>query len=351
MNRKQDIELILRREAQLARKKTRAITLTPQNPSGEPELPGDPSIEASGAVHLEIQDIIPTLDAYGMGLPKGVQMAQGVTGNEVWPISEDDVEVFEIGEVETLAEQDLSFSKFSPTPQRVSLALSVTNQAIDNAAFDIVGFIRGKVQLAIQKYLARHFYSFEPWDGNRGPFVDAVTVPFEGSLPDAIQAAMTRFHNAGFDLKTAAVVMNIETEMLLKQTPINEAVPQMIIENGLCAGYPYIVNKYFGTTKDSDGQLETTFPFCLGVGVFNWTAVHQHAGGRIIIDAHSADVAKRDLTTIVVNTWWSMSNLAAHMKTADGSEPAFQIVAKNNYVLADRYSTLFVTSDGFLLAV
>jgi hypothetical protein len=62
-------------------------------------------------------------------------------------------------------------------------------------------------------------------------------------------------------------------------------------------------------------------------------------------------VAKRDLTTIVVNTWWSMSNLAAHMKTADGSEPAFQIVAKNNYVLADRYSTLFVTSDGFLLAV
>ena len=92
MTRKADIDLILRREATLAREKVRAITLRPVNPEGEPVLDGDPQpdIEASGAVHLDIQDIIPTLDAYGMNLPRGIQTAQGVVGNEVWPVSADD---------------------------------------------------------------------------------------------------------------------------------------------------------------------------------------------------------------------------------------------------------------------
>jgi hypothetical protein len=54
---------------------------------------------------------------------------------------------------------------------------------------------------------------------------------------------------------------------------------------------------------------------------------------------------------MVVNTWWSMTNLAAHMTTSDGSVPAFQVVAQGNFVLADRYSNIFVTSDGFILCV
>ena len=141
-------------------------------------------------------------------------------------------------------------------------------------------------------------------------------ITFEGSLPDAIRDAMTNLHNAGFDLDTAAVVMNVETELLLKQTPIDPAVPQMIIENGLCCGYPYIVNKYFGTMKDLDGQLESPYPFCLGVGVFNWCAVSQHAGGRIILDGSTAKTAGRNITSMVVNTWWSMTNMASHMTTS-----------------------------------
>jgi hypothetical protein len=31
--------------------------------------------------------------------------------------------------------------------------------------------------------------------------------------------------------------------------------------------------------------------------------------------------------------------------------PAFQVVAQGNFVLADRYSNIFVTSDGFILCV
>lgn len=355
MNTIKDINLILRRELLASRGDIRAITLWPMRPDGEPTFPGDPepsnNIEASGAVHLDIQDIIPVVDAYATGLPAGVQMQQGVVGDEVWPVSADDVELDEKGEVQAADVQTLTFGKIAATPHRVTLRIDISNAAIDNAGFDLVGFIRGKVRLAMQKYLARHFYSFEPWPGNQGPFVDAAAAPFEGSLPDAIRDAMTNLHNAGFDLDTAAVVMNVDTELLLKQTPIDPAVPQMIIENGLCCGYPYIVNKYFGTMKDSDGQLESPYPFCLGVGVFNWCAVSQHAGGRIILDGSTAKTAGRNITSMVVNTWWSMTNMASHMTTSDGSVPAFQVVAQGNFVLADHYSNIFVTSDGFILCV
>lgn len=354
MNKKQDIDLILRREAVLAREKVRAITLWPVRPEGEPILPGDPQpdIEASGAVHIDIQDIIPTLDAYGMGLPPGVQMAQGVVGNEVWPVSADDVEIEEFGEVETLSDQDLGFSKITPTPQRLSLKVNISNTSIDNAAFDLVGWLRGKVRLSLQKYFARHFYAFEDWDGNKGPWSGATTTDVAPNLAAGIESEMTRLHEQGFDLATACIVMDLRTERILKQTLVTDGCGRTIIEDGMCLGYPYVVNKYFGTVKDGDGQLVRAYDdFMLGVGVFNWFAVHQHAGGRIIFDGASAAVAKKNTTTMIVNTWWSFTNLATHMATETGQTPTFRLLMTERSYLADTDDYVFKTSDGLLLTV
>ena len=45
--------------------------------------------------------MIPTLHE-GLGLPVGLGIVTGVTGNEVWPVSINDVEMEEVGEVEAL---------------------------------------------------------------------------------------------------------------------------------------------------------------------------------------------------------------------------------------------------------
>ena len=356
MNRKEDIDLILRREAEKSREKTRAITLWPVRPEGEPVLEGDPQpdIEDSGAVHLDIQDIIPTLDAYGMGLPAGIQMAQGVVGNEVWPVSADDVEMLETGEVETLSEQDLSFDSITPTPQRVSLCLSVSNSAIDNSAFDLVSWLRSKVQLSIRKYLARHFYSFENWEGNRGPWAGATTVDIADDLATGIEAEITRLHEQGFDTNMAYIVMDLRTERRLKATLVKDGCSKTIIDDGLCLGYPYVVSKYFGTRKDDEGQLAPMYGTVIGVGVMPWFAVHQHAGGRIIFDGHSADVAKKNLTTMIVNTWWSMTNLAQAMYNGDTGEKnpmPFHLLMTREQYLADVGGLIFQTSDNKYLMV
>ena len=354
MNRKQDIDLILRREATLAREKVRAITLRPVNPEGEPVLDGDPQpdIEASGAVHLDIQDIIPTLDAYGMNLPRGIQTAQGVVGNEVWPVSADDVEMQEIGEVETLGEQDLSFDSLRPAPQRVSLCVNVSNSAIDNAAFDLVEFLQTKLKMSIRKYLARHFYSFEQWEGNRGPWSGIQTVDIAENLAEGIEAEMTILHEQGFDTSMAYIAMDLNTERRLKQTLIAAGTNKTIISDGLCLGYPYVVSKYFGTRKDEEGQLAPAFGTCLGVGVMPWFAIHQHAGGRIIFDGASAAVAKKNSTTMIVNTWWSMTNLATAMRNGDtGQKPAFRLLMTREQYLADRGGIVFLTADNKYLKV
>ena len=351
MNRKQDTDLILRREATLARKSLRAITLVPVRPEGEPVLEGDPNIEASGAIKLDIRDIIPTLDAYGMGLPSGIQMAQGVVGNEVWPVSASDVEMEEAGETESLTDQTLRFSNMSTEPRRVSVMINVSNAAIDNAGFDLVRWLREKTNVALRKYLARHFYSFENWQGNKGPWAGAQTVDIADDLATGIEAEVTRLHDMGFDTNAAYVVMNLHTEQRLKQTLVKSGCGKTIISDGLCLGYPYVVNKYFGTRKDDDGQLADIYDTVVGVGVMPWFAVQQHAGGRIILDGHSADVTKKNITSMVVNTWWSFTNLAAGMTTANGDNPAFRLLMTRQQYLADVGGLIFETSDNKYLAV
>ena len=153
-HRKRDIAAYIREQMMESRetKSTRTITLNPINPAAVPAETAN--IKASGAIELTIHDIIPTLHE-GLGLPKGVNIVTGVTGNEIWPVSVDDVEMEEKGEIDTLSEQSLNFANITPTPNRVGLCVSVSNAAIDNAAFDLLAFVQRKFDLALRKYLAK----------------------------------------------------------------------------------------------------------------------------------------------------------------------------------------------------
>ena len=140
-HRSKDIAAYIREQMNESRetKSTRTITLNPINPATVPAETAN--IKASGAIELTIHDIIPTLHE-GLGLPVGVNIVTGVTGNEIWPVSVDDVEMEEKGEIQTLSEQNLNFANITPSPKRVGLAVSVSNSAIDNAAFDLLSFIQ-----------------------------------------------------------------------------------------------------------------------------------------------------------------------------------------------------------------
>ena len=318
-HRKRDISAYIREQMMESRetKSTRTITL---NPVASPSETAN--IKASGAIELTIHDIIPTLHE-GLGLPKGVNIVTGVTGNEIWPVSVDDVEMEEKGEIETLSEQSLNFANITPTPNRVGLCVSVSNAAIDNAAFDLLAFVQRKFDLALRKYLAKKVYSQANWTKNKGPFAGmaAGTIDLGANAYANILEAVAAFSDKGFFEGDVCISMDRVTEAKLKATPkVAGAAAGFVIENGLCAGYPYTVSHFVNTTLNSADQFVPTADRYFEIGYWEWFALQFHGTVRLIVDGGSAAVAKDNVTKVVTNMEISMTDLSTKINGANSSQ-------------------------------
>ena len=278
------------------------------------------NIEASGAITLTIHELIPTLHE-GLDLPESLRVVTGVTGNEVWPVSVNDVEMEEVGEVEALGDQSLDFAKINPVQRRCGLKVPVSNMAIDNAAFDLMAFVQLKFTLALRKYLAKKVYSRAAWSGNKGPFSNltptgTITIG-SGKEYESILTAVAEFSNKGFFEGNVTIILDRVTEAKLKATPkIAGAAGGFVIENGLCAGYPYIVTHYLNTELNSANKLVRTSDLCIGIGYFEWLAVQQHGDVRMVVDPIT--LADRNITRVILNTAWSFTDLSIYI---NGGEP------------------------------
>ncbi|MBQ1774668.1 MAG: phage major capsid protein [Prevotella sp.] len=281
------------------------------------------NITASGAIELTIHDLIPTLNE-GLGLAKGVNIVTGVTGNEVWPVGINDVEMEEVGEIDALNEQNLDFANITPTPKRCGLKVYISNQAIDNAAFDLLGYVQQKFTLAQRKYLAKKLYSQAAWTGVKGPFSNLTpkgTITLgSGNDYKAILQAVAEFTNKGFDADKVCLIVDAVTEANLKATPKAVGQGGFIIENGKLAGYDYVVT-HFINTELSGTQLVETSDRYIGIGYFEWEAIQQHGDVRFVIDPLT--LADRNITRVILNTAWSMTDLSTRInggeETATGS--------------------------------
>lgn len=297
----------------------REITLAP------PTENATQNIEASGAVNLTIHDLIPTLHE-GLGLPVGLNVVTGVTGNEVWPVSINDVEMEETGEVSTLNDQVLDFAKITPTARRIGLTVPVSNRAIDNAAFDLMAFVQAKFTIALKKYLAKKIYSQANWSGNKGPFGGAIPTNIELGT-DAyknILKAVADFSDKGFFEGKVCIAMDRATEAELKATPkISGAAGGFVIENGKCAGYDYVVSHFVNTELDSTGKLVPTSDKFIEIGYWEFFALQLHDGIRLTIDATSQAVAKKNITAITMNLACSMTDLSTYINGANNASQAF----------------------------
>ena len=321
-HRKRDIAAYIREQMMESRetKSTRTITLNPINPAAVPAETAN--IKASGAIELTIHDIIPTLHE-GLGLPKGVNIVTGVTGNEIWPVSVDDVEMEEKGEIETLSEQNLNFANITPTPNRVGLCVSVSNAAIDNAAFDLLAFVQRKFDLALRKYLAKKVYSQANWTKNKGPFAGmaAGTIDLGADAYKNILEAVAAFSDKGFFEGDVCISMDRVTEAKLKATPkVAGAAAGFVIENGLCAGYPYTVSHFVNTTLNSADAFVPTADRYFEIGYWEWFALQFHGTVRLIFDGGSAAVAKDNVTKVVTNMEISMTDLSTKINGANSSQ-------------------------------
>ena len=280
------------------------------------------SITESGAIALNIHDLIGTLNE-GLGLPSTLTLVTGVTGNDLWPVSVDDVDLEELGENVEVNDQNLHFDNIQAVAHRVSLAVSVSNSAIDNAAFDVFAFVQGKFQLALRRYLAKKVYSQANFTGVKGPFSNLASSGdieiADGKTYKNILKAVAEFTNKGFDSSMVVLVIDAITEAELKATKKAEDAG-FVIENGTLAGYPYIVTHYINTTLDTDGKtLKGTTDRYIGIGYFNYLALQQHGTVSMRVDNSSAAQARKNLTTFVFNSAFSATDLSTKLNKKGGS--------------------------------
>ena len=295
----------------------------------------------SGAINLTIHELIPTLHE-GLDLPSTLRVVTGVTGNEIWPVNTDDVEMEEVGEVEALNDQVINFTNITPVQKRVGLKVPVSNMAIDNAAFDLMSFIQTKFTLALRKYLAKKIYSQAAWTGNKGPFSGLTpkgTITIGGSAYKSILKAVGEFSDKGFYEGNVMLIMDRATEAELKATPkIEGAAGGFVIENGLCAGYPYVLTHYINTTL-SGSNLVPTANKCIGIGYSEWFALQQHGDVRFVYDP--VTLADKGVVRLILNTAWSMTDLSTHI---NGGTPVSD--GHGGYTYPTQAFALYKIEDG-----
>jgi HK97 family phage major capsid protein len=303
-------------------KADREITLFPAS------LGSTSNITASGAINLTIKEMIPTMHE-GLDLPGSLRIVTGVEGNEIWPVSINDAEMEEVGEVASLNDQVLDFANITPTQRRVGLTIPVSNMAIDNAAFDLMAFVQAKFTIALRIYLAKKIYSQAKWDGNKGPFSGMTKtgdIEIGADSYKNILKAVAAFSDKGFFEGDVVLIMDRETEAELKATPlIAGAAGGFVVQDGRCAGYPYVVTHYLNTELDSAGKLVPTAKKYIGIGYFEWFALEQHGTVRMTTDATSTQVAKKNITQITLNTAWSMTDLSKYINGANNETQAFAL--------------------------
>lgn len=288
------------------------------------------NIEASGAVPLTIHELIDT-KVEGLELPDDLRMLTGVIGNEIWPYSIDDVEFTVAGEVEKIDEHALNFAKLNATPERVAASIAVSNRAIDNADFDLLGFVTYKFQKGIAKFKALHVYSHAAFDNAlKSPFalVDVEEINLDENIGKNLAKKVAAMYDLGFE-GVPYLIMDkvIETELrFTKQIP-NSAGDRTVITDGKCVGYPYVVSKFINTTLDSTGKPVQDSDRYIGIGHFGYLSLEQHGEVRFTVDATSAEVAKRNTTVLTLNTEFSLTELSSKVNgNTSGKPQAFKLL-------------------------
>ena len=297
------------------------ITLAPKTPAD------GSSIAESGAINLRIEDIIDTKEN-GLGRPAGQSFVTGVEGDELYPYSINDVELEEVGENDAINDQALDFTNIKVQSRRVSLSVGISNKAIDNAAFDLVGFVLYKVAKAWEIYFAKKNYSHAAWTGNKGAFslVTPETITFGNNIGAIIDEKFGEIAEAGFD-DLGVVVISPAMEARLKHTfEGNGVAAHAIIENGLLCGHPYVSTKHVNYKLNGNKYVKDTDEY-IGLGLFQYLPIQQHGAVRQTVDATSASVAKANKTCVVISTEISITELSQLVNGNKSGKPqAFKLL-------------------------
>jgi len=262
------------------------------------------NIVSAGAQATTIFGLLPLLEKGLIWNQVGMKVQTGVTGNLLWPYATTNVEVEERTEAAALNDKDIDFDNKTAVPYGSGITIKVTNEAIDEATFDLASFVQTQMGLAVMRYLNKKTFSPANWTGLVGPFKNATPAELVVSYKN-IKEQKALIAATGVDMSGFAYVCDNKTRALLETTPKANGQGGFIMENGKIDGDPVYVTEYINTK--ADGTQETG-EYRLEMGCWNYLAANQHGEVRFTIDPLT--LASSNETKFVLHTKWSLTNLA-----------------------------------------
>lgn len=313
-----------------SQKRENATTLLANKVTSGADQNNDANLEAGGLIPVTIAEIIDTKVA-GINLPDDLKIVMGVTGTEIVPYSTNDV-VFSVeGEVTKVAEQALNFANIKANPQRVAASVPVSFRAIDNSAFDIIGFITFKFQKGWSIFRALHVFAHGEYTKIQGPFakVDVVELTNDENLPKNLAKEIAEIYDLGFE-GDPELIMDKVTEVDLKFKALipGSTGERTAIEDGLCLGYKYKVSPFIDYAINASGVAtkDSTYRY-IGIGHFGYLQEQQHGEFRFNIDGTSQANFDRGTVAIGMTTDYSLTELSSKVNgNTNGKPQAFKLI-------------------------
>ena len=288
------------------------------------------NLESGGLIPVTIAEIIDTKVA-GIELPDDLKLVLGVTGTEIIPYSTNDVQFSVEGEVTKVAEQSLNFANIKAAPQRVAASVPVSFRAIDNAAFDIIGFITYKFQKGWAMFRALHIYAHGSYTKLQSPFaqVTAETLTLDENIGKNLAKKVAEMYDLGFEGEPE-FIMDKVTEVELKFTkliPGSTDSDRTVVENNLCVGYKYKVSPYVDYSINASGKATKDTDHYIAIGHFGYLQEQQHGEFRFNIDGTSQANFDRGTVAIGMTTDYSLTELSSKVNgNANGKPQAFKLI-------------------------
>ena len=253
-------------------------------------------VNSGGIVPLNIQEIMRPLQE-GFILDKvGLPMPTGLAGDYVWPLYEN-VDAELAGEGVELTDKKINLNKLRATPERVGIAIPVTNQSLNQSQGILEMIVREIMPLALRRLLNKVICSTNKLNVSTkltGPFValktKATTLSVVPTFKE-LNGMKAKMFETGIEGSNVCWVMTKSMAAILEGTPVNEkGIYVPMIQNGMLCGLPVYTSNEI---RDTDG---TEF---IGLGDWRYQPMGLFGDIRFIVDPYSK--ARKDAVDFVLN--------------------------------------------------
>ena len=268
---------------------------------------GEKTNMASAGIPLSIKDLINPL---GMGTiyeKLGLQVATGVRGNIQWPCLDTSAEVSVGGELDEAETKTLDFSKITATPVKVGISIEVSNEAINDESFDLVGVIKEQMNKAVGRTLNKRVLALSAPSAKPafvGPLVSnkqTATYTKAGATYKDVKALKAKVLKTGAQMAGFCYVMDAEMYSTLECTPKDNGSGLFIIEGGKIDGDVVFITDL----AEYAGKIVA--------GCFAYEALNQHGEVHFIVDPYTK--AKKNVTVFTLNADFSLTYLVSANNT------------------------------------